>query len=370
MKILAFDTAMAACSVAVIDSELSRPLAEAFVPMERGHAEALAPMVAHVMSEAGVGFSDIDRIGVTTGPGTFTGVRIGLALARGIGVARNIPVIGIDTLRAIAANDTSEYPLLVLADARNGEVFAARFDTGRNVVLPPHVVAVAHAVDQLPAGTVVAGTAARAAVDASGRKDLVLSRAGDLPVAARFAHLAAAATAGPMPSPLYLRAPDAKPQLSPLRKMSVLSFQSAPPDSAALLSAMHGETFEDGWSEQAFDSLLRTPGAVATISLDHDEPVGFVLTRSAADEAEILAIGTRPFAQRRGVARQMIDHQLAELQRQGIRHVFLEVADTNAAARGLYAALGFQEAGRRKGYYKRASGVAEDAFVMRRELTP
>ena len=99
-------------------------------------------------------------------------------------------------------------------------------------------------------------------------------------------------------------------------------------------------------------------------------PSGFVLTRSAADEAEIIAIGTRPFAQRRGVGRQMLDHQLAELRRHGIHHVFLEVADSNAAARGLYGALGFKEAGRRKGYYKRASGVAEDAFIMRRELTP
>ena len=96
MKILSLDTAMAACSVAVVDTAHDVPLSHTFVPMERGHAEALAPMVSQVMQDAGIGFGEIDRIVVTTGPGTFTGVRIGLSLARGIGLARSIPVIGID----------------------------------------------------------------------------------------------------------------------------------------------------------------------------------------------------------------------------------------------------------------------------------
>ncbi len=127
MKLLALDTAMAACSVAVYDSQRACVLASAFASMERGHAEAIAPMVRDVMVEAGLEFRELDRIAVTIGPGTFTGVRIGLSMARGLGLALDRPVTGIDTLSAIAVNE-ARAPLLVTADARRDEVYAALFD--------------------------------------------------------------------------------------------------------------------------------------------------------------------------------------------------------------------------------------------------
>ena len=369
MKILSLDTAMAACSAAVTDTERASPLAEAFTPMERGHAEALPPMVAGVMRASGLDFSQLDRIAVTAGPGTFTGVRIGLAFARGLGLARSIPVIGLDTLSAIAANETAERPLLVISDARNDEVYFACFDAARKIVRAPMVTTAAEATAMAPEGAMLIGTAARAALAAGGRSDLSLSSAGDLPVAAHFARLAAHATPGPMPAPLYLRAPDAKPQAAPLRKLSALSFEAAGVEAAPLLSRLHGESFDDGWTETAFRDLLVMPGAAAVIALELGEPLAFLLTRQAADEAEIITIATRPSVQRRGAARALLSHQLARLSRNGVRHVFLEVAASNAAAHGLYAALGFAEAGRRKGYYKRKDGV-EDAIVMKRELEP
>src|SRR6187399_2853183 len=92
MLILALDTSMAACSVCVYDADKSLVIGANQQFMERGQAEALAPMVQDTMTMAGVGFSDLSRIAVTTGPGTFTGVRIGLAMARGLGVALNIPI--------------------------------------------------------------------------------------------------------------------------------------------------------------------------------------------------------------------------------------------------------------------------------------
>ena len=126
MRLLAIDTAMAACSAAVLEEGADLPRAAACVAMERGHAEALAPMVAEAMAKARLGFRDLDRIAVTIGPGTFTGVRIGLALARGLGLALAVPVIGIETLTAIAANEPADgLPLLVAADARREEVYGA-----------------------------------------------------------------------------------------------------------------------------------------------------------------------------------------------------------------------------------------------------
>ena len=369
MKILSLDTAMAACSAAVIDTEGALTLAAVFQPMERGHAEALAPLVAEVMRASGLDFPQIGRIAVTVGPGTFTGVRIGLAFARGLGLARGIPVIGIDSLTAIAANERAEMPLLAVSDARNGEVYAACFEAGRRLVSGPRITTAARAAEGLAPGALLIGTAKEAVLAASGRGDLALSPSGDLPVAAHFGPLAAAMAPGAMPAPLYLRAPDAKPQSAPLRKAGELSFETAGVSAAPVMAALHAEAFEDGWSAGAFEDLLRMPGARGTIALELGEPVAFLLTRAAADEAEIITIGTRAGAQRRGVARRLLAHGLAELAAQRLRHVFLEVAASNVAARNLYAGQGFREAGRRKGYYRRKDG-AEDAVVMRLELQP
>jgi tRNA threonylcarbamoyladenosine biosynthesis protein TsaB len=367
MKILSLDTAMGACSAAVVDSDGNRLLAAAYVPMERGHAEALPPMVAEVMTTAGLRLSQIDRIAVTSGPGTFTGMRIGIAFARGLGQATGIPVVGIDTLSAIAANEAASSPLLVASDARNDEIYAAFFDAGRRQIIGPHVTSAREAAVRAEAGTVVLGTAARAVLTAGGRADLVLSSAGDLPVAASFAQLAATILPGAMPLPLYLRAPDARPQQASLRQISEARIMPAGQEAAELLSRLHGEVFDDGWSSPSFSDLLGSPGTEAIVAFDGEEPIGFLVTRSAVDEAEVISIGTRPFVQRRGVAHLMLAHQLTALAAKGTRNIFLEVAMSNLAAQRLYASFGFHEAGRRKGYYKRHDGT-EDAIVLCCEL--
>ena len=95
MKILAFDSATSACSAAIWrDGEIP---ARRFVAMERGQSEALIPMVVEVLKEAGLTYAEIDFIAVTVGPGSFTGVRIGLAAARGMALAGGLPVVGVTT---------------------------------------------------------------------------------------------------------------------------------------------------------------------------------------------------------------------------------------------------------------------------------
>src|ERR1700692_3820000 len=129
MKLLAADTALGACSVAVLDAE--KILAHRFVPMERGHAEALAPMVDDVMCEARLVFPALERLAVTTGPGTFTGQRVGLAFMRGLRIALHCPLIGITTLEVMAHQAMAETGLALAAtlhDARRGEVYLAIHD--------------------------------------------------------------------------------------------------------------------------------------------------------------------------------------------------------------------------------------------------
>src|SRR6476660_7024856 len=126
MLILAIDTALDACSAAVLDTAAGTTVALESQPMNRGHAEALMPLIARVIKQSGVAFTSLDRIAVTTGPGSFTGLRVGLSAARGIALAAGLPVVGVTTLTAYAAafvTDNGEYPIVSAIDARHGHVY-------------------------------------------------------------------------------------------------------------------------------------------------------------------------------------------------------------------------------------------------------
>ena len=103
MLILAIDTALDACAAGVLDTDAAALIAQESQAMKRGHAEALMPLIGRVIKEAGIAFAALDRIAVTTGPGSFTGLRVGLSAARGIALAANKPVVGLSTLTAYAA---------------------------------------------------------------------------------------------------------------------------------------------------------------------------------------------------------------------------------------------------------------------------
>src|SRR5258708_16842320 len=122
MKVLAIDTALGAGAAAVLDSERGAILASESQSMVRGHAEALMPLIARVMDAGRCEFADLDRITVTVGPGSFTGLRVGIAAARGIALASRKPAIGLSTLSALAAPHVaarSDQVILAAIDARN-----------------------------------------------------------------------------------------------------------------------------------------------------------------------------------------------------------------------------------------------------------
>jgi tRNA threonylcarbamoyl adenosine modification protein YeaZ len=216
MKILAFDTAMAACSAAVLATDGVEPvlLARVWEARARGHAEILMSRIEQVMDEAALGFGALGRIAVTVGPGTFTGVRIGVAAARGMALALGIEATGVTTLEAVARGAQAQHagrPLCVAIDARRGELYVQCFDAALRglsepAALPPRqaaALAVRH-------GCVVVGTGAALLRDAARGLDC----AADAPLQPDALHVALAAAGRPPgggpPEPLYLRAPDAK----------------------------------------------------------------------------------------------------------------------------------------------------------------
>jgi tRNA threonylcarbamoyladenosine biosynthesis protein TsaB len=209
MRLLAVDTALGACSVALMQG--GEILAHRFEVMERGHAEALAPMVADAM--AGFAFADLDRLAVTTGPGTFTGQRVGLAFMRGLRLALDKPLIGVTTLEAMAASAEKETGILRAAaihDARRAEAYLSLCE-GEDVVLPPAVMPFADAVARIRdfGACALAGTGAPAASESLGDGFLLSTvRQPDALWVARLARDRPAPDAAP--GPLYLRAPDAR----------------------------------------------------------------------------------------------------------------------------------------------------------------
>src|ERR1700733_5270552 len=126
MLILAIDTALDACSAGILDTDAGKLIAHESLPMKRGHAEALMPLIARVMKASGIPFAALDRIAVTTGPGSFTGLRVGLSAARGIALAAGKPAVGVTTLTAYAApvvSENGEQPVISAIDARHDHVY-------------------------------------------------------------------------------------------------------------------------------------------------------------------------------------------------------------------------------------------------------
>src|SRR6201997_1669909 len=149
MLILAIDTALDACAAAVLDTGSGRLIAQASQAMKRGHAEALMPLIAAVMREAGLPFAALDRVAVTTGPGSFTGLRVGLSAARGIALAANKPIVGLTTLTAYAAplvSESGEHPIISAIDARHDHVYLQVVSGNGSSLIRPRVAPIEEAL--------------------------------------------------------------------------------------------------------------------------------------------------------------------------------------------------------------------------------
>ncbi|MGI9373185.1 MAG: tRNA (adenosine(37)-N6)-threonylcarbamoyltransferase complex dimerization subunit type 1 TsaB [Hyphomicrobiales bacterium] len=212
MAILAFDTTLDVCSVALLSGSGDRIFAERHVPMSRGHAESLHVLIGEAMEDAALGFGDLTQIAVTTGPGTFTGSRIGVAAARGFALTLDVPVIGISTLQAMACNvESANTSIMAALDAKRGQLYAALYDTNISEILPAQAVNLENVGEIAPLDpfTVIGSGAALVSNIVPHAKQFL----GDaLPRASVWGRLAAEMPAPKsLPLPLYLRPPDAKP---------------------------------------------------------------------------------------------------------------------------------------------------------------
>ncbi|MGN6097353.1 MAG: tRNA (adenosine(37)-N6)-threonylcarbamoyltransferase complex dimerization subunit type 1 TsaB [Bosea sp. (in: a-proteobacteria)] len=219
MRILAIDTALGACSACVLEAGEAEPLAREQLAMDRGHAEALMPLVERVMDGLEGGFASLGRVAVTVGPGSYTGLRVGVSAARAIAFAAGIPAVGVTTVAACAAPLIGREPGRVIAaalDAKHGQVWFQALSSEGKPLVPLRQVSYRDAARAIGAGPVsLVGSAALAVANeawAIGLDAVVVdgARAPDIAWVARLGLIADPQSAPPRP--LYLTAPETTPQ--------------------------------------------------------------------------------------------------------------------------------------------------------------
>lgn len=219
MIVLAIDTALDYCAAAVLDAGAMKMIAQETLEMKRGHAEALMPLIDRVMKASGLAYLGLDRIAVTTGPGSFTGLRVGISAARGIGLAADKPVVGLTTLSAYVTPlvaEKQEQPIIAAIDARHDHVYFQVVAGNGAALMRPAVAPIEDTFAASRFGALrMVGNAAKLLAD-RWPKSATAPAAVDPqpgPDIGWVAWLGAATDPGTAPAkPFYLRPPDAKPK--------------------------------------------------------------------------------------------------------------------------------------------------------------
>jgi tRNA threonylcarbamoyladenosine biosynthesis protein TsaB len=316
--------------------------------MERGHSETLMPMVQDVVTQAAAAWADVDRVATTIGPGSFTGVRIALAAARGFALACGARLVGATTTQVAAFRAMPEADgraILAVVDAGRADLFVQSF--GPDLAERSAVAALSPEA----AAAMLSGEAVLIAGNGAPRLRPLLTARNDIVFAEGLADAADVAALGALLKPqdqavlpVYVHPPYAKlPEgyQAPGGPMTP-AIRPAGGEAAQALAALHAACLDPGWSAASVASFLAVPGSFALLAWGDGvaqgtaAAAGFILCRVAADVCDLAAMGVLPAARRRGLGRALLAAACAEARRLGAREMFLEVAEHNLAARALY----------------------------------
>ncbi|MDE3176210.1 MAG: tRNA (adenosine(37)-N6)-threonylcarbamoyltransferase complex dimerization subunit type 1 TsaB [Pseudomonadota bacterium] len=218
MRVLAIDTSRGACSAAVYDGSLRYALARESLPMSRGHAEALGPMVDRVLKASDGGTAELTKVAVAVGPGSFTGLRIGVAMAKAIALTLEIPAVGVSTLIAYCGpmlDDPKHGVIAAVIDAGHGNVYFHLIDSKAKQIFSPRIVTLRDAVRAIGGSSArIVGDAASLLAEEARRAgvDVDASGASAYPDIVAIARIGLAADPAVWPArPLYIKPPDAHP---------------------------------------------------------------------------------------------------------------------------------------------------------------
>jgi tRNA threonylcarbamoyl adenosine modification protein YeaZ len=216
MNLLAIDTSANLCAACVFDADAGHELGRSVRDIGKGHAEVLMDVIAEALMAAGLQLRDMGAVAVAVGPGSFTGIRVGVSVARGLALALKAPAAGVTTLEALAWEARQEFggkPVLAAIDGGRDGIYVAVYDGLGTMSYAPVVVDLETVVGLARSAAVVTGSAARRIAEAAGLESLRIGSEAPTADIATYASLAVAnGFSGEKPRPLYLRAPDAKPQ--------------------------------------------------------------------------------------------------------------------------------------------------------------
>ena len=392
MRVLAIDSSGLTATVAVVEN--TQTVAEYTINYKKTHSQTLLPMIDEVVKMTELDLNTIDAIAVAGGPGSFTGLRIGSATAKGLGLALNKPLIHVPTVDGLAYNVYGcEDIICPIMDARRNQVYTGIYTfskkagakEGSNLVEPVFQVIkmqmavsieeLAERLNRYRRPVVFLG-------DGVPVYEQILAEKLTVPYsfAPAYMNRQRAAVVGTLGiqyykagkfetaeehRPDYLRVSQAERERAQREKEAELVVRELKVEDSAAVAEMEQQIFSDPWSEKSVMETVQQKQSVCFAAEKAGHILGYLLVYHAADEAEIARIAVQKEARRQGVAGKLMlalenyceEHQIVRL--------LLDVRESNETARNFYTESGFAEDGIRQGFY---SNPSEDAVLMSRQL--
>ena len=369
MKILAIDTSGATCSVALVQD--SGIIGEYTVCNGFTHSVNLMPVIDNLLASTGHSLNQIDRVALSVGPGSFTGLRIGAACAKALAHVRNIPVVEVPTLDALAYNILEENSLIVpIMDARRDQVYTAYYTRGNTIQrISDYLAMDIHKVVEeskeiiskrglnrvifLGDGTTVYDhLLAEHTIAPPG---MLLQRAagvGMLAIGLTPVNYSAAQL-------FYVRKPQA------VREFGYINIVKFSKEHVEKIHEIEQSAFSEPWSKASFISEIDNPLCTYLVALKDGQPVGYIGMWGVIDEGHITNIAIAGEHRQEGIATRLLNSLEGIAKQKNIQALTLEVRESNTVARNLYRKLGFVQEGVRKNYYKNPQ---EHALVLWKQL--
>lgn len=392
MKVLAIDSSGMTATVAVVED--TQTIAEYTVNFKKTHSQTLLPMIDTMGKMIELDLKSIDAIAVAGGPGSFTGLRIGSATAKGLGLALEKPLIHVPTADGLAYNLYGCQDIICpIMDARRKQVYTGMYTFARRelegsketeLVLDVLEAQNASPIDELIERLNIHGRPVVFLGDGVPVYQDVIREKMRVPFsfAPASANRQRAAVVGALGiqyykegkfetamehQPDYLRVSQAERERAEKERKAVVSIRQMKVEDAAAIAEMEHQTFSDAWSEKAILDTLRNPKTICLVAEKIGKIVGYCIVYTADDEADIARIAVLKESRRFGIASELIHALDVICWENQIQIIMLDVRVSNDGARAFYEKHGFTQDGIRENYYK---NPIEDAILMSRAVIP
>ncbi len=392
MRVLAIDSSGLTATVAVVEE--TQTVAEYTVNYKKTHSETLLPMIDTVLQMIHMDLADIDAIAVSGGPGSFTGLRIGAATAKGLGLALNKPLIHVPTVDGLAYNLYGCTDLICpIMDARRNQVYTGIYTFSREtdaeslcaepkfqVLKPQAAMSVEELIRKLNIyGRPVIFLGDGVPVYEKELKSELTTPYSFAPAAMNRQRAAVIGSLGIQYykagnyetaeeyHPEYLRASQAERERAEQERRSAVTVREMKLEDTAAVAELEHQIFTDAWSEKAVQETLENPQTVCLVAEKMGHIAGYLLVYTADDEADIARLATIEEMRRFGVGTDLIHALDLICWENQIQIILLDVRESNEAAKAFYAKLGFTQDGVREKYYQ---DPVENAILMSRAVRP